>query len=274
MSAKELLQAGKLAEAIGAQVQAVKAAPGDTTARIFLFELLAAAGDWERASKHLDVVASQAPEMATGVASYQATLRAEQARDALFATGQGAPQRMTAEPLDPEPYLSALVRLRAGDPGEAKRLLTAAEEARPARSATVDGKSCDDFRDADDLLAPFVEVIANGLYGWIPLDQVAKIEFDEPQFLRDLLWRPASIELRNGATAAMLVPVRYAGSATASDDLLRLGRATDWREEGDIAAGIGQRAFFAGEDMVYLLDLREVARPEQQPPAPVSGCLS
>src|SRR4029453_8413255 len=77
MSAKELLRAGKLTEAIDAQVQAVKAAPSDTTARIFLFELLAGAGDWERAAKHLDVVASQAPDMATGGSSYQASLRPE-----------------------------------------------------------------------------------------------------------------------------------------------------------------------------------------------------
>ena len=69
MGAKELLRESKLTEAIDAQVQVVKSAPGDTTARIFLFELFAAGGDWERASKHLDVVASQAPDMATGVAS-------------------------------------------------------------------------------------------------------------------------------------------------------------------------------------------------------------
>ena len=259
MSAKELLREGKLTEAIDAQVQAVKAAPGDTTARIFLFELLAGAGDWERAGKHLDVVASQSPEMATGVSSYQATLRAEQTRDALFATAQGAPHRMTSEPLDPEPYLSALGRLRSGDVAEAKRLLGEAERARPARPATVNGKACDDFRDADDILAPFLEVIANGIYGWIPLAAVAKVEFDEPRFVRDLLWRPTAITLRNGATAAMLVPVRYAGSSKAGDDMLRLGRATDWREENDVVAGIGQRAFLAGDDLAYVLDLHEVA---------------
>jgi type VI secretion system protein ImpE len=259
MSAKELLREGKLTQAIDAQVQAVKSAPGDTTARIFLFELLAAAGDWERASKHLDVVASQAPDMATGVSSYQATLRAEQARDALFATAQGAPQRMTTEPLDPEPYLSALARLRAGDTAEAKRLLAAAEDGRAARPATVDGKPCDDFRDADDVLAPFLEVIANGVYGWIPLADVAKVEFDEPRFVRDLLWRPAAITLRTGATAAMLVPVRYPGAGAAGDDLLRLGRSTDWREDGDVVAGVGQRAFLAGDELAYVLDLHEVA---------------
>jgi type VI secretion system protein ImpE len=259
MGAKELLQEGKLTEAIDAQVQAVKASPGDTSARIFLFELLASAGDWERASKHLDVVASQAPDMATGVASYQATLRAEQARDALFTTGQGAPQRMTAEPFDPEPYLSALGRLRASDVAEAKRLLGEAETRREPRPATVDGKPCDDFRDADDVLAPFLEVIANGIYGWIPLGDVAKLEFDEPRFVRDLLWRPTAITLRNGATAAMLVPVRYPGSGKSGDDGLRLGRATDWREESDIVTGIGQRAFLAGDDLTYVLDLHEVS---------------
>jgi type VI secretion system protein ImpE len=258
MGAKELLRESKLTEAIDAQVQVVKSAPGDTTARIFLFELFAAGGDWERASKHLDVVASQAPDMATGVASYQATLRAEQARDALFTAGIGAPQRMTTEPLDPEPYLSALGRMRAGDTGEARRLLARAEDERPSQPATVDGRPCEDFRDADDVLAPFLEVIANGLYGWIPMVQVARIEFDEPRFLRDLLWRPAAITLQTGATAAMLVPVRYPGSGKSDDDALRLGRSTDWQEHGDVVNGVGQHAFLAGDDLAYVLDLHEV----------------
>jgi len=262
MGAKELLRDGKLTEAIDAQVQAVKALPGDTSARIFLFELLAAAGDWERASKHLDVISTQAPDMATGVASYQAAIRAEQVRDALFATGQGAPQAMTAQALDPEPYLSAIRRQAAGDGVEAARLLGEGEATRLLRPGTVDGRAVDDFRDADDFLAPFLEVIANGLYGWIPLASVAKLEFEEPRFVRDLLWRPTSITLLDGASSMMLVPVRYPGSHKSPDELLRLGRATDWRENGDVVAGVGQRAFLAGDELAYVLDLREVTLAE------------
>jgi type VI secretion system protein ImpE len=262
MGAKELLRDGKLTEAIDAQAQAVKASPGDTSARIFLFELLAAAGDWERASKHLDVISTQAPAMATGVASYHAALRAEKVREALFATGQGAPQSMTTQALNPEPYLSALKRLSAGDGAEAKRLLVEGEEARPTRSGTVNGRAVDDFRDADDFLAPFLEVIANGLYGWIPLASVAKLEFEEPRFERDLLWRATSITLLDGASSMMLVPVRYPGSHKSPDELLRLGRATDWREDGDMVAGIGQRAFLAGDELAYVLDLHEVTLAE------------
>ncbi len=258
MGANELLREGKLTEAIDAQVQAVKAAPGDTAARIFLFELLAAEGAWDRAAKHLDVVSTQAPDMATGVSSYQATLRAEQARETLFGSGQGAPQRMTADPLDPEPSLSALRRLRAGEGAEARQLLADAEAARAPRPATVDGRSCDDFRDADDLLAPFLEVIANGLYGWIPFAAIATLEFEQPKFLRDLLWRPTSITLVDGATAAMLVPVRYPGSGAATDALVRLGRATDWRDDGHVVTGIGQRAFLAGDDLAYVLDVGRI----------------
>jgi len=258
MSAKELLREGKLAEAIDAQVQAVKAAPGDTGARIFLFELLASAGEWERATKHLDVVTTQAPDMATGASSYLALLRAEQAREALFATGQSAPERMTTEPLDPEPYLTALRQLRGGDRAGAKRLLDEAEARRVSRGGTVDGTAFDDLRDADDVLAAHLEVIANGIYGWIPFAQIAKLEFEEPRFVRDLLWRSVSITLVDGASSTMFVPVRYPGSPKATDDQLRLGRATDWREDGEVVCGVGQRAFLAGEDLAYLLDLHEV----------------
>lgn len=261
MNAKELLQQGKLGEAVEAATAQVKAAPGDVPARIFLFELLAAAGEWARAQKHLDVVADRAKEMADGVTSYRLLLDAEQARARLFQAGDGAPQRMTLVPLDPEPHLSALRNLRGGNAAEARRLLDAAAEAAPARPATVDGTAVPDFRDADDVLAPFLEVIAKGVYGWVPFTQITKITFEPPRTLRDLLWRPAEITLTDESTATMFVPVRYAGSEHHADDQVRLGRSTDWIDTGGIVQGSGQRAFVAGDDLKYVLDVREIALP-------------
>jgi type VI secretion system protein ImpE len=258
MNAKELLQQGKLGEAVEAAIAHVKAAPGDVPARIFLFELLAAAGEWRRAQKHLDVVADRAKEMADGVTSYRLLLDAEQARSRLFDAGEGEPQRMTLVPLDPEPHLSALRRLRAGDATEARRLLDAAAEAAPARPATVDGTEVPDFRDADDVLAPFLEVIAKGVYGWIPFAQIAKITFDPPRTIRDLLWRPAEITLADASTATMFVPARYPGSERHADDQTKLGRATDWLDIGGVVQGAGQRAFAAGDDLRYILELTEI----------------
>ena len=45
MTARESYNAGRLQEAIAAQTQEVKARPADQSQRLFLFELLAFAGD-------------------------------------------------------------------------------------------------------------------------------------------------------------------------------------------------------------------------------------
>ena len=61
MSASALYKAGKLKDAIDAQIQEVKAKPGDQARRLFLFELLAFAGDLEKAKKQIEVL--NFPEM-------------------------------------------------------------------------------------------------------------------------------------------------------------------------------------------------------------------
>jgi protein involved in temperature-dependent protein secretion len=57
-TAKELLDRSELDAAIAAQTQEVKANPGDPARRTFLFELLCFTGDWDRAEKQVDVLAS------------------------------------------------------------------------------------------------------------------------------------------------------------------------------------------------------------------------
>jgi len=258
MGAQELLQRGDLTAAIEAATQDVKAKPGDLPARIFLFELLATAGEFERAQKHLDVVADKSTDMTQGAGSYRAVLAAEVARARLFARAEGAPQRMTFAPLDPEPMLGALHKIRAGAAAEAATMLAQAADTRAPRPGAVDGKRFDDWRDADDLLAPVLEVIGNGLYGWIPFVQIARLTFEPPKYLRDLLWRPATVTLTGGESSALFVPVRYPLSETAPDDALRLGRSTEWRETDGVVTGVGQRTFLAGEDACAILEASEV----------------
>ena len=57
MTAKELLQQGKLEEARKALQEEVRAKPTDAKLRVFLFQLMAVMGDWERALNQLNVAA-------------------------------------------------------------------------------------------------------------------------------------------------------------------------------------------------------------------------
>jgi type VI secretion system protein ImpE len=138
-------------------------------------------------------------------------------------------------------------------------LLEQSAAARPPRPGAVDGRHFDDFRDADDVLAPYLEVFANGLYGWIPFVQIQKLTFEAPRYFRDVLWRPVTVTLTTEESSAMLVPVRYPGSELQKDDQLRLGRATEWEETGGVVTGLGQRVFAAGEESCALLEVGEVS---------------
>ena len=56
MTARQLYQAGQLGEAIQALGAELRNDPADARKRIFLFELLCFAGEYDRAEKHLDVL--------------------------------------------------------------------------------------------------------------------------------------------------------------------------------------------------------------------------
>src|SRR4029453_12538505 len=58
-NAKELLDAGQLSAAIKELTQEVKSSPASLSSRVFLFELLCFAGEWDRAEMQLDVIGSE-----------------------------------------------------------------------------------------------------------------------------------------------------------------------------------------------------------------------
>ena len=71
MNASDLFKAAKLPEAIDAQIAEVKANPGDQSKRLFLFEMLAFAGDLDRARRQIDAVNYGQMELDTAVLAYR-----------------------------------------------------------------------------------------------------------------------------------------------------------------------------------------------------------
>ncbi|MCX6604080.1 MAG: hypothetical protein NTV52_10855 [Acidobacteria bacterium] len=87
MTAKDLYQAGKLKEAIQALNVEVRDNPSDVRRRTFLFELLTFAGEYDRAQKQLQVLASESGEAQLGTVLYLSALHAEKTRKETFAKG-------------------------------------------------------------------------------------------------------------------------------------------------------------------------------------------
>ena len=254
-TAGALFRAGNLAAAVDAANAAVRRAPTDIAARVLLAELLVFAGNLERADVILDAASQVEPEAAVVVAEFRQLLRADMARRQLRRDGR-VPEFL-GEPTDTQRLqLAALVALRAGDMAEAAKLAGEAETGRPHVSGFAGDAAFDDLRDADDLCAGSFEVLTTtGKYYWIPTERVVSVEFHPPKRARDLLWRRATMSVRAGPDGDVYLPVVYGSEDAALADVLKLGRETDWIEDGGPVRGTGQRLFLVGEEAIGIMDL-------------------
>lgn len=231
MTPQQLLQAGKLDEAIQAVSAEVRDNPQDVKRRTFLFELLCFAGDFSRAEMHLDLAAqgSQAAEM--GALLYHAALHAERTRHDLF---------------DKRQYPMPKGAAGAGE-----------------ISIAINGKHYRSLKDADPRIGSNLEVFAAGSYMWIPFGLLHSIEIAPPKRLRDLLWLPAKVRTSDRyeerELGEVLLPVLTPFASRHADPNVRLGRATLWEEtsEGETIP-VGQKILVADDEEWPILEVRNV----------------
>jgi type VI secretion system protein ImpE len=231
-TAGAMFSAGRLAEAVTAASASVRKAPGDLAPRVLLAELLLFTGNLERADVILDAGSSVDPQAAVVIAEFRQLLRADMARRQQRRDGRlpeflGEPTEALAA------IMQACVALRAGDAAGSADAAARAEALRPRVTGSAGGAAFDDFRDADDLLAGYFEVLTTtGKYFWIPTERVESVQFEKPKRARDLYWRRVTMSVRGGPDGVVYMPAIYADAGPEGDgpgsDELRLGRATDW----------------------------------------------
>jgi type VI secretion system protein ImpE len=261
-SAQEWFDAGRLAEAIQAQTEEVRARPADAERRFLLFSLLAFSGDLERASRQLDALgvaqAGGVVEMRTLLC--RGLLAAEAERRQVWA-GRAAPLLAPDAGEGVSKRVEALARIAAHDAAGAARLIDEANAALRPIAGSLNGAAFEQLRDSDDFLAPALEVFARGRCLWLALQQVRRLELQPPASLLDLLWAPARLSDARGNDAHVYLPALYCGTHAESADPLRLGRITEWRDAGSAGArGVGQKVLLtssAGAEREWsLLDVR------------------
>lgn len=266
MTAAELFRAGRLKEAIDAQLAKVRAQPTDRLARFFLFELALFAGDLDRARKQLDVLQYDDPQHSAAVQQYRFALESEAHRRAVFA-GTEQPKGLTTAPDHVKLRVEALPYLARGEHAEARRRIDEANAAMPAVSCIVNGNPIDGFYEADERFGTVLEVFgSNGVYSWVPLELVETITMNAPAAPRDVILRPARVVLKDGLDGDVLLPALYPMTHDHPDDEIKLGRATEWiGADGEVTRGAGGKLFLAGDNTIRLIELLTVAVPE--PPA-------
>jgi len=231
MNAQELYRAGHLNDAIKAVSAEVRDNPTDARRRVFLFELLCFAGEYERADKQLEVLGQAGPTSEMGVLLYRSALYAERQRQDWFARGEFAPQ---------------------------------ADDENSGRGGVLNGNPFSSFADADPRLDGRLELFAAGNYLQLPLEHVASIQIDPPKRLRDLLWTPAAVRttpsFKGTELGEILLPVLAPFSWQHPDEAVRLGRLTVWeqREAYEYQVPFGQKMWQMDQEEIPFLELRSL----------------
>jgi type VI secretion system protein ImpE len=246
--ARRLFETGQLGAAIQSISQEVKARPSDVQPRIFLFELLCFAGDFDRAERQLEALGHQSVSTELGVQVYLNNIKAERDRSRLFSDGL-EPHFLTEPPSYVDLLLAAIKRVRESNYKDARELLDRADEERPALGGEMAGSQFSDFRDYDDRIGPVLELIVRDKYTWLPLEQVRRLKITRPKQLRDLMWAPAQIEGADGTVGEVFVPALYVGSSKHENDQVKLGRMTDWISiSDDLSLATGLRIFIVANE--------------------------
>lgn len=268
MTALDALRNADVSGALESLKAEIRKQPQEPKHRVFLFQLFAVAGDWERALTQLNVARDLSADAQAMAQTYQQALQCEALRSQVFA-GAKSPLLFGT----PEPWMALLLEAAKAAAGgrwdDARRLREEAFETAPATAGVVrlrpspapeneedPGVPFAWVADADSRLGPMLEAIVNGKYYWIPFSRIARVDFEPPTDLRDLVWLPAHFTWTNGGEAVGLVPTRYAGSESSPDDSLRLARKTEWRAVAeDTFFGLGQRILTTDADEHPLLQI-------------------
>ena len=258
MSPEESIRAGHLTQALQDLQQRIRSRPSDPKDRIFLFQVLALLGQWERAAAQLQVAGELEPANLIMVQIYRHAISAELLRARVFAGG--------STPLlfgEPDAWLAGLLQglqlLAQGHHAQAAELREQALQQAPTSAGTLNGERFEWLADADSRLGPCLEVIIDGKYMWTPIERIRRIKIEAPTDLRDLIWTQAIITWSNAGQTPALIPTRYWGTDVQPEDQLKLSRKTDWAtHQGETYLGLGQRMLATDAGEYPLLEVREI----------------
>jgi type VI secretion system protein ImpE len=230
MNPDELVRANRLGEAIQALVTELRDRPTDVRRRTFLFELLCFTGQYERAEKHLNVLAQTNQDSELGGLLYRSALAAERKRQALFESPQASEEKTNAKPAGP---------------------------------GTINGKPFRTIEDLDPRIGARLEIFVAGEYVWLPYEHIGSIRMQAPKFLRDTLWITAQVQtgpsFKGQEFGEVLIPALSPFSWQHESDEVKLGRATDWKQQGEDLIPFGQKLLILDdEETIPILEIREI----------------
>ncbi|WP_102794746.1 type VI secretion system accessory protein TagJ [Bowmanella denitrificans] len=256
-NAEQCLKQGDLPAALKELQAAIKSQPAKLELRVFLFQLLALSGQWNRALSQLEVIKNLDDSALAMYHTYKPALFAEAMREEVFA-GRRSPMLFG----QPENWMALCIQALAASAQQqyeqAQSLRQQAFEQAPVSPGQIDNQDFQWIADADSRIGPFLEAVVKGTYYWIPFCRIQAIELQAPEDLRDMVWQPAHLTWTNGGQEVALLPSRYAGSHNSEDAQIQLARKTDWLPCAGEYHGAGQRMLTTDVDDYPLLSIRHI----------------
>jgi len=258
MNSAELLQAGRLEDALLELQKDIRNKPEDPALRVYLFQLNCVLGRLDKALSQLQALSSLTAETMLLAQVFRPVITCEILRREVFAGKRTA--LIFGEPME---WIGLLVQANAlvaqGNYSAAAELRNRAFDLAPASSGKLNDAPFEWLADADSRLGPMFELMFEGKYYWAPICRVQRLEIHPPTDLRDLVWTPGLVRWMNGGQVSCHIPARYPGTETSADEALKLGRKTEWRTEAeDTNLGLGQRLFITDAGESPLLECRTI----------------
>lgn len=246
---KQLIEAGKLQDAISHCQAILKKQPLETDIRSAYIELLCVNGELDKADKQINLLLSQAPDTAIGGKNVQQLIRAQQSR-VDFSQGGATAEVFSDVDAELKAIVALQVAIKDQNNADVVSLCAALESARYQSSPTQP-------RDLDDSLAGYLEVLGtNGKFYLVKFSQISVLEWQAPTSILEQVWRRVHIDIINGPSGDAFIPLTYLNSQS---DAEKLGRETDWQAISQAAEndqsmyqGVGHKMLLIGESAQQL----------------------
>ncbi len=274
MDIKEIgdqFRSGNLGTALVKAKDYVRDNPDCEIGRSLLLQLYLFAGEFEKASKQLDVLElnhQNDPASVINLKLIAAMINAAIARREFFSQVTGLPLMFEADRHSLEPAYELLQAYQQGsiEAGRAEQLLMEGRQNLSFICDTQDESESGVLAEPDDLTASLLEVFTpkNG-YSWLAWRNISSIEFFPYENPIDLMFRRALIKRVGDEDSAsplpVYIPVIYAQTPI-TDVNACMGRLTDWVEVESVGLvyGVGQKCLLIGDELVPLLQIRTLER--------------
>ncbi len=259
MDIKSLILSGNLKQAREQLTTELKQSPSNHALRTMLFQVLLFSGELTKAQNHLDILGSNSQSAQTGHKVYSDLILAEKERREVF-QGKKQPSFLPKAPDYWDDYSNAMEHVRKNEYDNALKLIKKVDTHRPEIKGSINGEPFSSFNDTDISLYCFMEIFEYERYLLVPVESIREIIIEPPQSLFDLIWIKGNITTWSNMTIGCFLPVLYPASYLHDDDMVKMGKLTDWKTVcGSFSKAVGQHVYQVGDKDIPILEIRKIS---------------